>query len=155
VHGPDRLSYDALVAGRDDDYPTLDEFAKLVESATRSSVREWLAAFQAAVRARDYDGGRKLCSPEIVGFGTVASRVRGIERLETEQWRMVWDRTTDFHFHDILAIVEHADLAAVVVEWSSVRADDFVLRQGRATIVLSATQREWLAVHTHFSLVPT
>src|SRR6266699_1681252 len=40
-----------------------------------AQVREWLGALQACVRARDFDGGRRLCAPDTIAFGTVADFV--------------------------------------------------------------------------------
>ena len=61
-------------------------------------VREWLAVFAKAVRARDYEGGRRLCDSGILGFGTVAGRAEGLDELTDRQWRPVWDRTEGFDF---------------------------------------------------------
>ncbi|PYM86187.1 MAG: ketosteroid isomerase, partial [Candidatus Rokuibacteriota bacterium] len=41
-------------------------------------LRDWLRAWQTCVRAVDFAGGRTLCAPDIVAFGTVAPFVQGL-----------------------------------------------------------------------------
>src|SRR5437870_7193286 len=43
-----------------------------------AQVREWLGALQACVRARDFDGGRRMCAPAPTPFGTVSGILEGV-----------------------------------------------------------------------------
>ena len=56
-----------------------DPDGNLVEISNRLDVvddiepiRDWLRAWQACVRAVDFDGGRALCTPQLLAFGTRA-----------------------------------------------------------------------------------
>src|SRR5256884_6310837 len=55
-----------------------------------AELREWLRRWQACVRARDFEGGRRLCAPELIAFGTVADFVEGVYRVMEAQRRRVW-----------------------------------------------------------------
>jgi ketosteroid isomerase-like protein len=122
-------------------------------------VLAWLREFAAAVRAADYDGARRLFHRGVVGFGTVAARVEGLDRLVLAQWRSTWGVTRgfDFAWDDARGGVE-GDHAWVAAPWSSTGFDPGgrpFERRGRATIVLRRRPRSpWRAVHTHFSLDP-
>ena len=126
-----------------------------------SSVREWLATWQGFVRGRDFDHARHLFSPDVLGFGSVATVAGSLDELEGSQWRRVWPQLGDFTFEDDhLAVVLSSDrlLAAVAVTWTSTWVDNGSERPrpGRASIVLARTAvgDPWRAVHTHFSLNP-
>jgi hypothetical protein len=126
-----------------------------------SSVRDWLATWQAFVQASAFDDARHLFDPDVLGFGSVATVARSLGDLEASQWRRVWPKLATFTFDDDhLTIVISSDelLAAVAVTWSSTWVDNGVERPrpGRASIVLSrqSTDDPWRAVHTHFSLNP-
>jgi ketosteroid isomerase-like protein len=122
-------------------------------------IREWLRQWQACVRAVDFAGGRRLCAPELMAFGTRAVMVDGVDRVMAEQWRHVWPGIRDFTVD-----VEQArgaatgDRAWVAAPWISrgVRPDGSTFpRPGRLTIAFERRDGRWLAVHTHFSLAPT
>ena len=128
-----------------------------------AAVRDWVAAWGAEVAAVDMTTARDRFAAEVVAFGTHAAAVRGLERLEAEQWRNVWPTISDFAFRvDELIVIASADgtQAVAVVPWDSVGIDAGGARfdrPGRATIVLqrgSATD-PWTGIHTHFSLAPT
>ncbi|NRQ49586.1 YybH family protein [Aeromicrobium stalagmiti] len=127
-------------------------------STTPPVVREWLEAFAAAVRSRDYAAGRALCTDDAEGFGTVAARYVSLDELEREQWRGVWDRTGDFAFDtDAATSWSDGELLVVMAEWGSDGLEpdgSRRRREGRATIVLSSADDTLRAVHTHFSMVP-
>lgn len=121
-------------------------------------LREWLRRWQACVRAVDFAGGRALCAPEVIAFGTVAHFVRGIDNVEREQWRNVWPLIRDFTIRvDEARGAVTGDRAWVAAPWDSlgVRPDGSTFpRPGRLTIALENLDGRWLAVHTHFSLTP-
>ncbi|MBI3826084.1 MAG: VOC family protein [Candidatus Rokubacteria bacterium] len=121
-------------------------------------LRAWLAEFQARVRAQDFAGGKALCVPGMIAFGTYAEIVAGIDDVIRQQWQRVWPEIRDFTIH-----VEQArgaiagDGAWVAVPWRSlgVRPDGSTFeRTGRMTIVLERRENRWLASHTHVSLAP-
>ena len=121
-------------------------------------IRAWLLAFAARVRARDFDGGRAMCLPDMIAFGTFAPIVRGIDHVMDEQWKAVWPTIREFTIRAERAegavVGEHAWVAA---PWDSlgVRPDGTTFpRPGRCTIVLEQREGRWLARHTHFSLAP-
>lgn len=128
-----------------------------------ASVRDWVAAWGTEVAAVDITTARDRFAADVVAFGTYAEAVRGLDRLEAEQWRNVWPTISEFAFRvDELIVIASADgtQAVAVVPWDSVGIDADGTRfdrPGRATIVLerrSATDR-WTGVHTHFSLAPS
>lgn len=126
------------------------------------SVRDWVAAWGAEVAAVDMTTARTRFADDVVGFGTYAEVVRGIDALHDRQWSNVWPTIADFRFLvDEMATLMSDDgcQAVAVVPWASTGFDaDGVAfpRPGRATIVLRrvAADSPWLGVHTHFSLVP-
>ena len=121
-------------------------------------IRDWLRSLQACVRAVDLEGGRRLCAPDMLAFGTLAHFVQGIDRVVEQQWRRVWPNIRDFTVR-----VEEArgavtgDSAWVAAPWDShgVRPDGATFaRPGRLTIAFVKRGGRWLATHTHFSLSP-
>jgi ketosteroid isomerase-like protein len=121
-------------------------------------IKAWLDAFSAAVRAVDYDRGKTMFAPEVVGFGTYAGMIAGLDPLVDGQWRNIWGVTRGFTFRlDELHAGVSGDQAWVAVPWDSEcqQADgEWFARPGRATIILERRDRRWLALHTHMSLYP-
>lgn len=119
----------------------------------------WLEDFADAVRARDYARGRAMFAPEAIGFGTIAERAVGLERLVSDQWRPVWGVTRGFAF-DLGALQSGGEGSVywAAAPWSSIgRTPEGVEieRRGRATLVLARRGERLLAVHSHFSFVPS
>lgn len=123
-----------------------------------AEIRQWLVGFAEAVRAVDYDRGRAMFAPEVVGFGTYASMLSGRERLIEGQWKHIWGVTRGFTFRlDDLHCGISGDQAWVAVPWDSEGQNppgEWYHRPGRATIILERRDGAWLAVHTHLSLYP-
>lgn len=122
------------------------------------SIHQWLSGFSAAVRARDYVSGRDFFADEVIGFGSVAQRCDGLENLELNQWRKVWDVTTGFEF-DLPSTVVGVDgrMAWAASAWQSTGKTPSgapMLRRGRSTFVFRLDNAQWRAVHSHFSLEP-
>lgn len=121
-------------------------------------LREWLRQWQACVRAADFEGGRRLCAPDLIAFGTVAPFVEGLERVMDQQWRHVWPRIREFTVRvDEARGAVSGDSAWVAAPWDSlgVRPDGTTFpRPGRLTIAFVKSGGRWLAKHTHFSLSP-
>jgi catechol 2,3-dioxygenase-like lactoylglutathione lyase family enzyme/ketosteroid isomerase-like protein len=124
-----------------------------------AELRDWLRRWQACVRARDFEGGRRLCAPELIAFGTVADFVESVDRVIEAQWRRVWPNIRDFTIHIEKARgAVRGDTAWVAASWHSegVRPDGTTFpRPGRLTIAFARRAGRWLAVHTHFSLTPS
>ena len=129
---------------------------------SRRSVREWLEAFAACVRARDFAGGRILFAEDAMGFGTVATVAESRAVLIREQWRRVWTRTAGFRFERKGSRVEVSPdglMAVAMVRWraSNNPANPRRLdRRGRATVVLRRPRVDaaWTGLFTHFSFDP-
>jgi ketosteroid isomerase-like protein len=121
-------------------------------------LREWLAAWQACVRAGDFEGGRRLCASEMLAFGTRAEIADGLDAVVEHQWRHVWPVIRDFTVQvDEARGAVTGDSAWVAAPWHSLgtRQDGTTFRRpGRLTIAFQRRAGRWLAVHTHFSLSP-
>jgi ketosteroid isomerase-like protein len=121
-------------------------------------IKAWLDEFAAAVRAVDYDHGQTMFAPDVVGFGTYAGMLTGLDALVAGQWRNIWGVTRGFTFRlDQLQAGISGDQAWVAVPWDSEGRrgqGEWFARPGRATIILERREGRWLARHTHFSLYP-
>ena len=141
----------------DVDTPSCHAGTKSCASGT-PEIRAWLDAFAAAVRAADYEAGRRLFAGEVAGFGTVAVMFRDLDALVESQWKRVWGVTSGFRFHtEHLACGVEGDHAWVAAPWTSqgrTRDGRTFDRHGRATYVLERRDGRWLAVHSHHSLDP-
>jgi ketosteroid isomerase-like protein len=127
-----------------------------------AAMRTWFETWAALVRARDFVSARALFHDDVVGFGTRMHVVRGLDRLESQQWRHVWPAIEDFRFVlDELHCAASDDdrLAWAVVPWVSTgfQQDGAPFdRPGRATVIFmrAANDEPWRAIHTHISLAP-
>ena len=121
-------------------------------------LRTWLREWQARVQAQDFAGGRALCAPEMIAFGTRAEMVEGLDDVVEQQWSHVWPRIRAFTVHAESARGGiDGDRGWVAAQWDSlgVRADGTTFpRPGRLTILFECRDGRWLATHTHFSLTP-
>jgi ketosteroid isomerase-like protein len=120
--------------------------------------RAWFAELQAAVRAVDYERGKAIFRPDVVGFGTFTGVLDDLDHLAADQWMNVWPRIRDFTFRlaDVRAGCAGALLWAAC-PWDSrgTRPDGSTFdRPGRATVILVQDSDRWRAAHTHFSLYP-
>ncbi len=121
------------------------------------AARQWLAALQRCVRAVDYEAACALFDPDVLAFGTYASIVSGRPALRREQWERVWPAIRGFTLRlDEVRCVGNDALLCVIAPWDSLgvnRDGTTFPRPGRATLLLVRRER-WVAVHSHFSLVP-
>src|SRR2546430_2223657 len=120
--------------------------------------QEWLRTFEAAVRARDFAVGRELFATDAMAFGTWARAVAGLDNIVREQWQNVWPRIRNFHFEGDTSVHASGDSARIAGGWlTEVTGPDGrpVTRPGRGTFVLERRSGKWLAVHSHFSLLPS
>lgn len=124
-----------------------------------NAIIDWLKAFSAAVRARDYEAGKQLFAPEAMGFGTYGDRLNGLETLVEEQWRHIWEITRGYDFdYQNVQLGVNDQLAWAAATWTSQKQDTqgiWQTRPGRATFILEKRNGQWLAVHSHHSLHPT
>jgi ketosteroid isomerase-like protein len=124
-----------------------------------SEPEAWMRAWRDAIRARDYDAGRRLFAPEVESFGTLAGAVSGLDGLCERQWREIWPQTEAFDFDwpglKLWSSGER-DLVLVACGWESrgVRPDGTRYpRRGFATVALRRAPDGGLrAVHTHFAM---
>ena len=137
----------------------LIEISNQLDRDDLEPIRAWLRRWQAAVRARDFEGGRAMCALDMLAFGTRAEMVTGIDHVMDQQWRHIWPTITDFTVDvDAARGAVLGDRAWVAAPWDSrgARPDGTTFRRpGRLTIVLAQRDGQWLATHTHFSLSPT
>jgi ketosteroid isomerase-like protein len=127
-------------------------------SQSTAEIRQWLEDFSAAVRAVDYERGMTMFASDVVGFGTYASMLEGLEPLVAGQWRNIWGITRGFTFRlEHLHCGVDGDVTWVAVPWDSQGQDangDWYDRPGRATLVLQRRDGRWLCIHSHLSLYP-
>jgi ketosteroid isomerase-like protein len=119
---------------------------------------QWLQVFETAVRGRDFAGGRTMFADDAVAFGTWARAVAGLDNIVREQWENVWPRIRGFRFEKDAHIHASGDNAWIAGEWlTEVTGPDGqpFTRPGRGTFVLERRGGTWLAVHSHFSLLPS
>ena len=132
---------------------------KLSDSAAGTievdSIRDWLYAFAAHVRACDFAAASEMFADDVVSFGSWTGRMDGLEALVARQWNNVWPKTADFQFDLDNAVGDSTWTAAT---WTSValHADGTAhfTRRGRATFVFRREGIRLLAIHSHFSLDP-
>ena len=64
-----------------------------------AQLRGWFRALEGCVNRVDYDtAAGELFSHDVIGFGTRAHLVEGLDRLRAEQWSRVWPNIRDFRF---------------------------------------------------------
>ena len=127
-------------------------------TSTPATPEQWLEVFETAVRACDFADGRTLFADDAVAFGTWARAVAGLANIEREQWQNVWPRIRGFHFETDTRVRTSGDHAWIAGSWSTeVTGPDGrpLQRPGRGTFVLERRDGRWLAVHSHFSLLPS
>jgi ketosteroid isomerase-like protein len=122
-------------------------------------VASWLAEMQECVRTEDYARCRGIFADDVVAFGTRAALVIGLDALERDQWRQIWGTIQGFTFltDELHFRVYGTQGIWLACPWNSQgRGPDgeWRERRGRITAVLERRGEDWLAVHTHHSLVP-
>lgn len=125
-------------------------------------IREWFETWGGFVASVDFASSRALFHPDVIGFGTFMDIVRGLDRLESQQWRSIWPTIEGFRFLvDQLACAVSSDglHAYGIVPWTSTGFDEDGTpydRPGRATVLFTRERESdpWRAIHTHISLAP-
>jgi ketosteroid isomerase-like protein len=127
-------------------------------TSSPATPEKWLEVFETAVRGCDFAAGRTMFADDAVAFGTWARAVAGLANIEREQWQNVWPRIRGFHFEADPSVRTSGDHAWIAGGWSTeVTGPDGrpLERPGRGTFVLERRDGRWLAVHSHFSLLPS
>lgn len=122
-----------------------------------AAVRSWLEQYATAVRQVDYGRARGLFADDVVSFGPISERVKGLADVESRQWRSDWSmsRGFDFEYGSLICEVS-GETAWASVLWTSQSLNHKGWRQrsGRCTFVFERRDGRWLAVHSHTSLTP-
>jgi ketosteroid isomerase-like protein len=121
-------------------------------------LRDWFRRWGVCVAGVDYNAARPLFATDVIGFGTHAMFVSGLEALQAEQWEQVWPNIDGFEFLvDELVGEVSGDSAWAAVPWISQgyhQDGTSYERPGRATVTYRLQSGQWLGTHTHFSLRP-
>jgi ketosteroid isomerase-like protein len=123
-----------------------------------TAVCQWFELLGRYCASVDYPATHAIFAADVMSFGTKASIVSGIEPLQKNQWEGIWPHISDFRI-DMNSIHGggDADYGWGMAVWNSTGYDEQGTpfhRPGRATVVLQRRDGVWLALHTHFSLVP-
>ena len=121
-------------------------------------LRQWFGTWGACVAAVDFERARPLFSEDVIGFGTHAAFVIGLDALQKEQWEKIWPNISAFRFRieDLGGAID-GNAAWAAVPWSSTgyHEDGTAFdRPGRETVTFRKVSGLWLGTHTHFSLNP-
>lgn len=122
------------------------------------AVREWFERINENCPKLDFDSTEHIFAHDVVGFGTKASIVSGMEKLRKNQWERLWPTIRDYQI-DLTTMRGGGtdEQAWGIATWTSTGFDQEgnpFPRPGRVTLVLERREGAWLAVHTHFSVDP-
>lgn len=128
----------------------------------QEAIRDWFSEWGTMVADVDFVAARRLFHPNVIGFGTYMDVVRGLERLESQQWRSIWPTIEGFTFlvdQLVADVSEDGKHAYGIVPWTSTGFHEngsAYERPGRATVLFrrDAAGDPWRAIHTHISLAP-
>lgn len=122
------------------------------------AVKMWFSELGRYCASRDFDAARSLMDDDVVSFGTKARAATGLNQLDRDQWKNVWEYIEDFQIDvDSIRGGGSGSLAWGVSRWTSTGFDAegrSFYRPGRASVVLQKKDGRWTAIHTHFSLDP-
>jgi ketosteroid isomerase-like protein len=99
-----------------------------------------------------------MFADDAVAFGTWARAVTGLDNIMREQWQNVWPRIRGFRFDADARVRASGDSAWIAAGWQTEATGPDgrpFTRPGRGTFVLERRGGTWLAVHSHFSLLPS
>lgn len=134
----------------------------MTERTDADILRDWFTTWGSQVAAVDFRSARELFHPDVIGFGTFMDVVRGLDHLETRQWRSIWPTIEGFQFlvdQLVSDVSEDGKYAYGIVPWTSTGFHEDGApydRPGRATVLFTRSDptTPWLAIHTHISLTP-
>ncbi|MFN8513404.1 MAG: nuclear transport factor 2 family protein [Thermomicrobiales bacterium] len=78
------------------------------DASAVATAHAWLTEMQSCVQAVDYDRAKALFHSDVVGFGTYAGVLEGLDNLVAGQWANIWPTIRDFTF-DLAEIRATAD----------------------------------------------
>jgi hypothetical protein len=113
----------------------------------------WLDAFTHAVRSHDTGSGRALFDHEAVGYGTLGSRLVGLDELVERQWTPTWRRIVAWDIRTIDLCEASGATGLIAFTWARETSDGPPV-SGRATLVLRQGATGWRCIHSHFSADP-
>jgi ketosteroid isomerase-like protein len=138
-----------------------DDSMTSAEAEDVEGVRRWFERLAKHVRAVDFAGARPIFAEDMIAFGTFTEFMTGRDNAEAKQWRNVWPHIDEFRWRpDMRAIISPDRLTAIgmAIFDSTGYAQDGTPyeRPGRATVAFTRRKvsGEWVAQHTHMSLVP-
>jgi ketosteroid isomerase-like protein len=131
-------------------------------SSEHAAIRNWFSSWGDMVANVDFVSARALFHEDVIGFGTYMDVVRGLDRLESQQWRSIWPTIEGFTFlvdQLVVDVSEDGKQAYGIVPWTSTGFHEdgtSYVRPGRATVLFkrNAVTDPWRAIHTHISLAP-
>ena len=123
-----------------------------------AAVAEFFERLGRYCASRDYEAAEALFASDVASFGTKVAVAIGVTPLRREQWEGIWPYIDEFRVElNQLRAGGDERYAWGMVPWTSAGFDEQGKRfdrPGRATVVMEHREGTWLAVHTHFSLVP-
>lgn len=127
----------------------------------KDEITQWLMEFQKCVRHEDYEGGKIMFHEDSYCFGSKATLLVNRDDLVKNQWKKIWKNITDFRY-DFKSLQifssEDSSVTCAMCMWHSTgysKNGDSFSRPGRVTFILKkAADERWLAIHSHYSLVP-
>ena len=135
-----------------------NEVAPITHANGVAAIREFFARMSGNCAAQNFDATEPLFAQDVASFGTKAGVVVGRDLLRAQQSEGIWTNIEDFQMQlDQIKAGASGDLAWGMVPWTSTGFDpdgESFHRPGRATIVLERRDGQWVAVHSHFSLIP-
>lgn len=123
-------------------------------------VTSWLQKWQSFIREKNYNASRLLFRDDVYSFGTFSESISGLDDLVSYQWKVVWERSSNFTFDmdSVKLFPSGNNLIVVAVKWVGQGLDASsgrsFKRTGRASIVLEKDRESILCTHTHFSINP-
>jgi ketosteroid isomerase-like protein len=110
--------------------------------------------FTEAVRSNRIEAGRRLFHEDVVGYGALTARMRGLDDLVEHQWSPTWRRVAQWRITALDVMERSETLVAVGLCWERVNNDDHAVVHGRSTLILRCDGEQWRCVHSHFSQDP-
>jgi ketosteroid isomerase-like protein len=127
-------------------------------TGSQDIVQAWLTEFEAKVRSRDFEGGRSLFEPSVLGYGSRLTQAEGLDPLVAGQWKRVWPNIEGFRFlRESMRVFgdPSAGTLSVALSWTSTGISpegERYERPGRCTLVLQrGGNGEWRCAHSHYS----
>ena len=136
---------------------TMDSGA-ITTGSPNTAIIEWYEKLGKYCASVDYVSACEIFADDVLSFGTRADIVSGLDLLQQNQWQGIWPNIQDFKI-DMETVHSGGDErnAWGIATWTSTGFHEdgtSFHRPGRATVILERRDRQWVSVHTHFSLNP-